>query len=116
MKGEYSYAATPEKVFYHDLDSEGQKTAISKLQHQSARIFTDRVLYEPWHDMLCTYLYCEADQALFLPIQQHLAQSLGTNAMTFTSVGSHSPFLSQPQEIVEGVEYAVKVALEKQER
>jgi hypothetical protein len=63
--------------------------------------------------MMCMYLFCEADQALSLPVQQHMAQALGPNAMTFTSIGSHSPFLSQPQEIVEGVEYAVKVGLEK---
>jgi hypothetical protein len=63
--------------------------------------------------MLCTYLFCEADQALSLEVQQHMAQALGPNAVTWTSAGSYSAFLSQPQEVVEGVEYAVKVGLEK---
>lgn len=59
------------------------------------------------------YFFCEADKALPLAIQQQMAQALGADAPTFTSVGSHSPFLSQPQEVVEGVEYAAKVGQSK---
>jgi hypothetical protein len=63
--------------------------------------------------MLCTYFFCEADQALEFPVQQLLAKALGPDAVTFTSKGSHSPFLSEPQDVVEGVEYAAKVGLER---
>ncbi|EMD85837.1 hypothetical protein COCC4DRAFT_170513 [Bipolaris maydis ATCC 48331] len=111
--GDYSYAATPEIVFYHDLNHEAQKAAISKLKHQSARIFTDQVTYEPWHEIPSMYLFCEADKALSLPIQQQMAQMLGADVPTFTSIGSHSPFLSQPQEVVQGVEYAAKLGQDK---
>lgn len=113
MQGDYCHAQTPEQVFYHDVDSEGQKKAIAALKHNSARIFTDEVLYEPWHDISCFYLFCEADQALPLSIQQQMAQALGPNAASFTSVGSHSPFLSQPKEVVEGLEHAARVGQEK---
>ncbi|KAF2845689.1 alpha/beta-hydrolase [Plenodomus tracheiphilus IPT5] len=111
--GEYGYAATPEVVFYHDLNEEAQKTAIAKLKHQSARVFTDEVTYEPWHDILSMYFFCEGDKALPLPVQQQMAQMLGADTPTFKSVGSHSPFLSQPQEVVEGLEYAAKVGQSK---
>lgn len=96
-------------MFYNDLSDEAQKTAISKIKHQSARIFTDEVTYEPWHEIESMYFFCKADQALPLPIQQQMAQMLGPDAPTFTSVGSHSPFLSQPQEVADGLEYAAKV-------
>lgn len=107
------YAATPEVIFYHDVSEETQKTAIAKLKHQSARIFTDAVTYEPWHEIPCMYLFCETDKAIPLVVQQQMAQMLGADAPTFTSAASHSPFLSQPQEVVEGVEYAAKVGQSK---
>lgn len=59
------------------------------------------------------YFFCKADKALLLPIQQQMAQMLGKDAPTFKSVGAHSPFLSQPQEVVEGLEYAAKVGQSK---
>ena len=59
------------------------------------------------------YFFCKADKALLLPIQQQMAQLLGADAPTFTSVGSHSPFLSHPEEVAEGVEDAVKFGQNK---
>ncbi|KAJ4287560.1 hypothetical protein N0V90_012263 [Kalmusia sp. IMI 367209] len=113
FNGDYVTAATPELIFYHDLNPEAQKTAIAKLKHQSARIFTDEVTYEPWHEIPSMYIFCEEDKALPLPIQQHMAQTLGADVPSFKSVGSHSPFLSQPEEVVEGLEYAAKVGQQK---
>lgn len=112
-KGDYVYADTPEKIFYHDVEPAAQKKALDALKHQSGRVFTDTVTYEPWHDIDCFYFFCDSDQALALPIQQHMASLLGLDAASFHSQGSHSPFLSQPQEVVEGLEYAAKVGLEK---
>ncbi|KAL2688960.1 hypothetical protein Neosp_003010 [[Neocosmospora] mangrovei] len=112
-EGDYVYADTPETIFYHDVEAEAQKKALDALKHQSGRVFTDTVTYEPWHDIDCFYFFCDSDQALALPIQQHMASLLGPDAASFHSQGSHSPFLSQPQEVVEGLEYAAKVGLEK---
>lgn len=112
-QGEYCRAETPEAIFYHDVDAAGQQKAIAKLQHISACVFTDEVTYEPWHDMPCMYFFCEDDQAIPLPIQQQMAGLLGQDAPTFKSVGSHSPFLSQPKEVVEGLEYAAKAGQER---
>ncbi|OJD32277.1 uncharacterized protein BKCO1_3900087 [Diplodia corticola] len=111
--GDYCRADTPEQVFYHDVEAEGQKKAVGRLQHNSARIFTDEVTYEPWHEVPCMYFFCETDQALPLPIQQAMAKALGDKAVTYTSVGSHSPFLSQPKEVVDGLEFAAKAGQER---
>ena len=59
------------------------------------------------------YFFCEQDQALVLPVQQHMASMLGESAASFTCSGSHSPFLSMPDKVAEGLEYAAKVGVEK---
>lgn len=113
VQGDYGYADTPESIFYHDLEPTAQKKAIAALKHQSARVFTDTVTYEPWHDIETMYFFCDADQALPLAAQQGMAALLGPDATSIHLRGSHSPFLSQPQEVVNGLEQAVKTSLEK---
>jgi hypothetical protein len=109
----YVHAATPEEVFYHDVEPELQKKAIAAIKHQSAPVFTDCVTYEPWHEIQCQYFFCDADKALPLPVQEHMASQLGPNVITYHTKGSHSPFLSEVQEVVEGLEYGAKVAQER---
>lgn len=88
-----------------------QKTAIANLRHQSAQVFRDQVTYEPWHDVQCMYFFCDEDRALLPPVQTQLAAALGERAITFTAKGrSHSPFLSAPDEVVEGLLYGVAEA------
>ncbi|KAF7555887.1 hypothetical protein G7Z17_g1828 [Cylindrodendrum hubeiense] len=111
--GDYVHADTPEVVFYHDLEPEDQKNAVAALKHQSAPVFTDGVTYEPWHDIDSMFFFCDADQALPLQVQQGMAAMLGPDAASFHTKGSHSPFLSQVQEVVDGLEYAAKVGQEK---
>lgn len=58
--------------------------------------------------MDCMYFYCENDQALLPAVQRQLASQLGENAITYTCNGSHSPFLSEPDKVVEGLVYGAK--------
>lgn len=104
-QGERVFARTPEEVFYHDVPADLQKNAISKLKHQSAAVFADEVTYQPWEDMECMYMYCDDDRALLPVIQKQLAPMLGENSITYTCKGSHSPFLSGPDKVVEGLLY-----------
>ncbi|KAM0245551.1 hypothetical protein ACHAP5_005358 [Fusarium lateritium] len=113
VEGDYVYADTPEKIFYHDLEAEAQSKAIAGLKHQSRRVYVDTVTYEPWHDVPCFFIYCDDDQAIALPIQQHLASMLGPDAGSFHIASSHSPFLSKPQETIEALEAAAKNGLER---
>ncbi|KAF4957359.1 hypothetical protein FSARC_11321 [Fusarium sarcochroum] len=113
VEGDYVYVEGPEKVFYHDVEAETQKKAIAALKHQTRRVYIDVAEYEPWHDIPCFFFYCDEDQALPPPIQQNLASLLGPDAGSYHVSASHSPFLSRPKKVVEGLEYAVKVGLEK---
>lgn len=113
FQGNYVYPDTPEIVFYHDVDPKLQRQAIAKLMHQSARVFTDLVTYEPWHEIECMYFFCDGDKALPLPVQQRMAKLLGPVAASFHTKGSHSSFLSEVQEVVEGLEHAARVGQEK---
>jgi len=112
FEGEYGYASEPEVVFYHDLSTQEQATWISELRHTSAAAFSSPVSYEPWHELPCMYLFCENDKALPLPIQEQMAALLG-DCTTFRCTASHSPFLSMPEKVVEAVELAARVGLEK---
>lgn len=100
-------AQTPEEVFYHDVPTDLQKSAIADLKHQSAAVFSDEVTYQPWEDMECMYMFCEDDRALPLAVQKQLAGMLGESAITYSCKGSHSPFLSEPDNVVEGLLYGV---------
>lgn len=107
-QGERVIAETPEDIFYHDVPADLTKNAISKLQHQSAAVFRDEVTYQPWEDMECMYFYCDDDRALLPVIQKQLAPMLGENAISYTCKGSHSPFLSEPDSVVEGLLHGAK--------
>lgn len=80
-----------------------QKSAISKIKHQSAQVFRDEVTYQPWEDMDCMYFFCDEDKALVPEVQAHLASQLGPDAITYRAKGSHSPFLSKPDVVVAGL-------------
>ncbi|KAL5586424.1 hypothetical protein FOBRF1_016294 [Fusarium oxysporum] len=108
QQGDYVYADTPEEVFYHDLGGEALDSAMKTLKHQSGRVFTDTVTYEPWHDIETMYFFCDEDKALFPVVQEQMAGMLGPNAVQFHSKASHSVFLSKVDETVKGVELAAE--------
>ncbi|GJC83264.1 hypothetical protein CT0861_06105 [Colletotrichum tofieldiae] len=112
-QGNYVYALTPEEIFYHDVEPDTRRKAIEQLQHQSAAVFDDVVTYEPWHDIDSMFFFCDEDKAIPLAIQQHMAGLLGPNAITFSSKASHSPFLSKPEDVAEGLILAAKVGQER---
>ncbi|KAF5262503.1 hypothetical protein FOXYS1_6772 [Fusarium oxysporum] len=113
VEGDYVYAETPDNIFYHDVDPETQTKAIAALKHQSRRVYTDNVEYEPWHDVPCFFIFCDEDRAIPLAIQENLASTLGSDAGSFHIKSSHSPFLSLPKETVEGLEKAAQDGLTK---
>ncbi|KXH35605.1 hypothetical protein CSAL01_02828 [Colletotrichum salicis] len=113
FEGNYVYAQTPEEIFYHDVAPEIRAKAIEQLQHQSAQVFDDVVTYEPWHEIDSMFFFCDEDKAIPLAVQQGMATLLGPTAITFSSKASHSPFLSQPGDVAEGLELAAEVGQER---
>lgn len=87
------------------MEPELQKSAISKLKHHPRQAYLDSTDYEPWKDIRCMYLFCDDDQALPLSIQEGMATALGPETIRFHCKTSHSPFLSQPDKVVEGLLY-----------
>ncbi|KAJ5611955.1 hypothetical protein N7528_009060 [Penicillium herquei] len=84
-----------------------QQKWISKLACHSVLSCLEPALYEPWHDMPSMYVFCTKDNAFSLPFQEKLAKKL-ENPVTFRCESSHSPFLSMPRKLLEGLELALR--------
>ncbi|KAF6805871.1 hypothetical protein CSOJ01_09227 [Colletotrichum sojae] len=108
-KGDKVFADTPEKIFYADVDPVLTAKAISELSWESKRVFSDPATYEPWNNGIeVMYFHCELDQAIPLATQEAMAAQFPAGYTTFYANTSHSPFLSRPDLVIEGVELAVK--------
>nr|XP_036578221.1 uncharacterized protein CTRU02_11722 [Colletotrichum truncatum]KAF6785422.1 hypothetical protein CTRU02_11722 [Colletotrichum truncatum] len=109
IDGEKVYADTPETIFYADVDPILKAKAIAELSWESKRVFSDPATYEPWNQGIeVMYFHCEADQAIPLATQEAMAAQFPSGYTTFYANTSHSPFLSRPDLVIEGVELAVK--------
>ncbi|KAH7374185.1 Alpha/beta hydrolase fold-1 [Cadophora sp. MPI-SDFR-AT-0126] len=113
IKDNYVTINDPKELFYHDISPSEQEKWIAQLTHTSLAPFSGKSTYEPWHHIPCTYIYCEDDKSIPLSMQQEFAKSMGEGITTFGIKASHSPFLSVPEKLVEGIEVAVKAGLEK---
>lgn len=71
-------------------------------------MFRDAVTHQPWEEMDCMYMYCDEDKALLSHVQKMLAPQLGESALSWTCKASHSPFLSEPDNVVEGLLYGAQ--------
>ncbi|KAJ5951565.1 uncharacterized protein N7479_009978 [Penicillium vulpinum] len=103
----YCWSSGEETIFYHDMSPEEQQKAISKLKPQSQKSFHEPAMHEPWHEMPSMYLFCDQDAAIPLPAQESFAQTLG-NPVTYHVDASHSAFLSMPENVIDGLEIALK--------
>lgn len=65
--------------------------------------------------MPCMYLYCKEDRALVPEAQDVMIQNMKEtgDVTVFHCDGSHSPFLSMPDKVVECLELAAKLGTEK---
>lgn len=98
----------PEEVFYHDVPADLTKEAVAKLKHHCAAAFNDPITHHPWENMDCMYMYCDDDRALLPAVQRKMGPSLGEKGIFWTFNGSHSPFLSEPDNVVEGLLYGAQ--------
>ncbi|KAL4745614.1 hypothetical protein BDW72DRAFT_211147 [Aspergillus terricola var. indicus] len=108
----YVYTSNESTVFYGDLTPEEQHKCIASLKPQPMLSFTEPALYEPWHNIPCMYLFCDKDLAVPLAAQEAFARQLGT-PVTYHTDASHSPFLSQPEKVIEGLRLALKAGKEQ---
>ena len=65
---------------------------------------TSKVSYSAWKDFHTTYVLCEEDNAIPLPVQELMiadAEEKGANIDVYRMQSSHSPFLSQTQRLAD---------------
>ena len=86
------------EIFYGDVDEETAARASARLVPQSVTSFTDEPSAAGWHEIPSTYLVAEQDAAIPPAGQEQMAQRAGTVHRLATS---HSPFLSQPDAVVD---------------
>jgi pimeloyl-ACP methyl ester carboxylesterase len=85
-------------LFYADCPVEVQEAAIARLQPQVAACLAESNPVAAWHDVPALYIRCTEDRALDPELQRLLADRIG-NRQDWPS--SHSPFLSQPDRLVD---------------
>ncbi|KAL0256245.1 hypothetical protein SLS55_008637 [Diplodia seriata] len=105
------FADLPASIGFPDLSPAEQEKWSARLTHTAAAVFSGPSTYEPWKDIPCMYFICDGDTILLPSIQEAMAQSL--NATVRRNPGAHAAFLSVPDQIVEGIEAAVKEGQEK---
>lgn len=59
------------------------------------------------------FLFCDDDRAMKLETQKAMAANLGENAVFFHCSGSHSAFISVPEQVMEGIEMAATVGKQR---
>jgi pimeloyl-ACP methyl ester carboxylesterase len=87
----------PMTAFYLDVDAAQAEAAVARLRTQTLASFADPITAAGWHDIESTYILCTEDRAIPYPAQQAMSARAGT---VRTMKSSHSPFLSQPRELV----------------
>jgi hypothetical protein len=102
------------EVAFNDISLEKAAIYTGYLRHASTAAFAMPSIYEPWSNGVpCSYIFCEIDGALPLPVQQQMASQLGPEPTTFSLKAGHCAFLSIPDQVIEAVVKASEVGLSK---
>ena len=94
--GAASVAHRSREIFYADVDEQTAKQAEERLVPQSTASFSDELTAAAWHELPSTYLVAEQDNAIPVAAQEQMAARADAVHRLATS---HSPFLSQPDEV-----------------
>lgn len=115
LQGEFVTATNGSQVFYADVANQTLvEEAVAALEPEPARIFSDDNQYEPWNNGVeVGFFFTEQDQAIPIATQQAMAEQFPSGYVSYTMNSSHSPFLSMPDKVVEGVVLAATEGLAK---
>lgn len=100
------FVTPPRKLFYHDLPEDEAEEWVAQLTPQSleALFKGGEHSYAGWRDVPVWYIGTVEDQGLPVAAQRvnvGMAREMGTSVEHRELKSSHSPFLSQPHEVVE---------------
>ena len=93
----------PERRFYNDLPKEQQDHWVSELKRSPANAQLTPLTYTAYKKYPVSYLYCTNDQALPISVQEMMVAGCGVDVQTYSCTAGHSPFLSQPQVVLDTV-------------
>lgn len=115
LQGDFITASNASQVFYADVANETLVAeAVAALEPEPARIFSDDNTYEPWNnDVEVGFFFTEQDQAIPLVTQQSMASQFLSGYVSYTMNSSHSPFMSMPEKVTDGVVLAATQGLAK---
>lgn len=92
-----------ENVFYNDVPEEVILKCTSKLRCIPVAAFKSHLTYLAYEHHPVTYLFCANDQAIPLALQRQMVNSCSVHFKTASCNSGHSPFLSQPQTVLDVV-------------
>ncbi|MET8275083.1 alpha/beta hydrolase [Streptomyces sp. NPDC005096] len=92
----YFEAAQPLETLYGDVEPHLAQQSVARLGRQSLASVTQPLTQAAWRTVPCTYILCEEDMAIPLPLQEAMAARA---RRTVRLRSGHSPFLSQPAEL-----------------
>jgi pimeloyl-ACP methyl ester carboxylesterase len=103
----------PRDLFYHDVPKDEAEEAVSQLTPQSLKALFEggEHSYAGWKDVPAWYIGTTEDRGLPVVIQRMqvgMARELGAHVVHRELQSSHSPFLSQPEEVVQILTQAVQ--------
>jgi len=90
----------PERRFYNDLSKREQDHWISELRPHPSIAQLTPLTYVAYRHHPVYYLFCENDEALPLELQRMMVVGTGLDFKTETCTAGHSPFLSQPETVL----------------
>ncbi|KAH8594378.1 alpha beta-hydrolase [Bisporella sp. PMI_857] len=91
----------PHRRFYSDLPKEEQEHWVSELAPGPAIAQQTPLTYTAYQHYPSTYLFCTGDEALPIEVQQMMVERSGAKFDTESCTAGHSPFLSQPEVVLE---------------
>lgn len=97
----------PRDLFFADVVSDRAAASAGLLTPQPMAAFTEELSRVAWRDRATTYVVTERDAIFPLAAQEGLAARAGSAVVHVDS--SHSPFLSQPEQLAAIVETAANV-------
>ena len=89
------------QLLFGDCDPRTQKWAIARLRRQPAAPFAEPVAEPAWLRTRSTYIVCTKDQVMPVELQRGLFAPRTAHVLELDA--SHSPFLSRPHELAQGL-------------
>lgn len=100
-KGEVCYPTESRNWFYADCSYEVATELAKDLQSEAIGVYLSKAVDEPWHDIPCTYVRTKRDTCVVPMYQEYMLHSAGADIEVKMLDSDHSPFQSQPENVVE---------------